>query len=212
MTDLNWPDVLVAAAIPLLLTELTDWLPQLSEWTVRQAACRLTIRAAEREVEWLAMLDHLPGKWSKLAFALSCVVIARASLLNEVVRRSQQVLIWTARVFLVALPGGLYQGYLDHQATSGLLVAGGVALVLLIPALGRRSFDPQWVPDWKVPAWMWWAHLLLLTLVALDGLWVKDYGFTVVLSALMMTAYGRDLHQAGIWRVIIRRRPAAGSA
>src|SRR5437016_5244284 len=63
--------------MPVLVSEFTDWLPWLAARLVRAAARALPPDARERYAEeWLAELDAVPGKLSKLALAVR--VFARA--------------------------------------------------------------------------------------------------------------------------------------
>lgn len=59
-------------AVPLLVTEASDWLPSLARWLTRRAARALPPEFHERYIEeWSGELDALPGgKLTQLAFAL----------------------------------------------------------------------------------------------------------------------------------------------
>lgn len=192
MADLNWPEVLLGLGLAAALGELTDWLPRISENTVRLAARHLPQRAQEREAEWLAMLDELPGKWGPFVFALSCLLIARASVLNALLDRLQRVFIWLARFsVVVGVPEGVRRAWVEGDL--GALVAAVVLVLLLGPALGRRSFDPGWFPTWHIPRWVWRAELVVCVLVALNGLWMGDVPFVAWFGVVMAVLYGRDL-------------------
>jgi lipopolysaccharide/colanic/teichoic acid biosynthesis glycosyltransferase len=69
--------LITAVIVPMLVSEFTDWLPWLAARLVRAAARTLPPDARERYAEeWLAELDAVPGKLSKLALAVR--IFARA--------------------------------------------------------------------------------------------------------------------------------------
>jgi lipopolysaccharide/colanic/teichoic acid biosynthesis glycosyltransferase len=70
---------------PLLVNEFAEWCPRFGEWVIRRAARRLTKEHRERyEWEWLGELDAVPGKLSKLVFALG--VFRRRKAMAEVLK------------------------------------------------------------------------------------------------------------------------------
>lgn len=196
MADINGPEVLLGAVLALAATELTDWLPRISAGLIRRAARALPNRAEVREQEWLANLEHLPGKWSGLFYALSCVLLARAAVAEAIARRVQQVLVWAARVMLLGLVGAVVQRAPQLLTDAGLWLACGVGLALLVPALGRREFDPFWYPPFVVPRWVWWILCALIVLTVLNGLWFGDVQFAGGVALLVAAAYGRDMRGA----------------
>lgn len=204
MPDLNWPELLLSVVLAAALGEITDWLPRLSDTMVKRAARSLSTRAPEREHEWLAILDQLPGKWSKFGYALSCLRIARAPLLNSLLDRLQPIFIWLARIsLLVGVPEGTRRAW--SEGDTGALVAVAVLVLLLGPALGRRSFDPPWFPAGRLPDWVWRAELVICGLVVVDSLWFGHAWFAAAFCAGMTLLYGRDFRRAGLWQT--RRRP-----
>lgn len=77
--------LVTAVIVPMLVSEFTDWLPwfaaRLIGATVRTLPYAVRSRYAE---EWLAELDDVPGKLSKLAFAIR--VLARAPSMAAAIR------------------------------------------------------------------------------------------------------------------------------
>jgi transcriptional regulator with GAF, ATPase, and Fis domain len=68
--------VLVAVLVPLVVGETADLAPALARWLIRWGARRIgqVDQAGRYEEEWLADLDRVPGKVTKLAH--SCCVLA----------------------------------------------------------------------------------------------------------------------------------------
>jgi exopolysaccharide biosynthesis polyprenyl glycosylphosphotransferase len=65
--------------VPLVLSEFADWCPRFGEWIVRGAARRLPREHQDRySEEWLGELDAVPGKVSKLVFAVGILSRGRA--------------------------------------------------------------------------------------------------------------------------------------
>lgn len=72
--------LLTVVLVPMLVNEFTDWLPWFAANLIRLAARALPSAIRPRYVEeWLAELDAVPGKWSKLAFAFHIVIRAPAT-------------------------------------------------------------------------------------------------------------------------------------
>ena len=72
--------ILTVVIVPILIGECTDWLPWTATHLIRAAARKLPLTAQERYTEeWLAELDQLPGKLSKLVVALRIRFKARAT-------------------------------------------------------------------------------------------------------------------------------------
>jgi len=71
-----WAFIASAVVLPLLLAEIGDWCPWLAERIVRWSASRLRQPAARLryEEEWLANLNEIPGKLSRLVAALEYAV------------------------------------------------------------------------------------------------------------------------------------------
>jgi hypothetical protein len=93
----------LAIVVPLLLGEFTDWCPWLATQMVRWAAQLLP--AAERarwEEEWLGDLHHIPGRLSKLAWAILLPLAAIR------VRRVARPPLLQVRPNVRALPGLLW--------------------------------------------------------------------------------------------------------
>lgn len=75
MSARTWAFIASAVLLPLLLAEFGEWCPWLAERIVRWSARRLGRLAARRyEEEWLANLNEVPGKLSRLAAALEYAV------------------------------------------------------------------------------------------------------------------------------------------
>jgi len=63
--------ILVSIIIAILTEETLGWMPHLAKWLVRQNAKHLPSHLTERcEEEWLAHLEQIPGRVSKLLFAI----------------------------------------------------------------------------------------------------------------------------------------------
>lgn len=77
--------ILSGVIIPIALGEVGDWLPRLSERLLSRAAARLGSDAlADRYAEeWAAELNEIPGKYSKLGYALGRLTHMRV-ILREV--------------------------------------------------------------------------------------------------------------------------------
>jgi hypothetical protein len=83
--------LVTAVVLPLLLMELGDWCPRLAAGLARFAARRLGIPSLTDRYseEWLAILDRVPGKLSRLAVAIS--LLAYTPWLRLVLRRPARV-------------------------------------------------------------------------------------------------------------------------
>jgi hypothetical protein len=78
--------VFASAAVGVLLNEFTDWLPRLGERLILRAGSVLPEKERERyEMEWLEQLELVPGRLSKLVFALRVTV--RTPLLRTALKR-----------------------------------------------------------------------------------------------------------------------------
>lgn len=85
MSEIHWWDIIVTLVLGAVLSEFTDWLPKLAERLVRWVARLHPTRAEIREKEWLAILDNLPGKWSKLGFACAHIPVALVTLGHQII-------------------------------------------------------------------------------------------------------------------------------
>ena len=76
MSAAAWAFLATGVLLPLLLAEFGDWCPWLAERIVRWSARRLGLPTASirYEEEWLANLNEVPGKLSRLAAALEYAV------------------------------------------------------------------------------------------------------------------------------------------
>jgi lipopolysaccharide/colanic/teichoic acid biosynthesis glycosyltransferase len=78
--------LVTAVLVPLLVNEFTDWLPWLAARLIDAAAHTMPSAARLRYAEeWLAELDAVPGKLSKLALAIR--IFVRAPATAKAVRR-----------------------------------------------------------------------------------------------------------------------------
>lgn len=70
---MSWIDFAIAIGVTLLTEELLGWVDQLAKWLVRHNARQAPENIVARlEEEWLACLANIPGKITKLLFALDC--------------------------------------------------------------------------------------------------------------------------------------------
>lgn len=70
---MSWTEFAIAIGITLLTEELLGWMDQLAKWLVRHNARHAPKNLVVRlEEEWLACLVNIPGKISRLLFALDC--------------------------------------------------------------------------------------------------------------------------------------------
>lgn len=72
MFEFNWLSLLPAALLALLLTELTDWFPRIGEKIIIHVSKYHPKLPKERKNEYLANFDEIPGKFSKLLYAITC--------------------------------------------------------------------------------------------------------------------------------------------
>ena len=72
--------LVTAVVVPMLVNELTDWLPWFAVRMIRAAARTLPVAVRSRYAEeWQSELDTVPGNLSKLIFAVRICVGARAT-------------------------------------------------------------------------------------------------------------------------------------
>lgn len=89
-----WRELLAALVIGMISDELLGWSDCLGRWLVRRnARYAPPTQSARLEEEWLAHLERIPGKLSRLVFALDC---RRASFLIAHQYYSPHVSAWTA--------------------------------------------------------------------------------------------------------------------
>lgn len=70
---MSWVDYILAIGVALASEELLGWVDQLAKWLVRHNARQAPKNLSDRlEEEWLACLANIPGKISRLLFALDC--------------------------------------------------------------------------------------------------------------------------------------------
>lgn len=63
--------IIVGLIIALLTEETLGWMPHFAKWLIRQNAKRVPTHLIDRcEEEWLAHLDQIPGRVSKLLFSI----------------------------------------------------------------------------------------------------------------------------------------------
>jgi hypothetical protein len=89
--------IAIPVVVNLLSSEISDWLPRWSERLVQHAAKRLPEHVqAQYENDWLAELEIIPGKLSKLAFALGLfpglASLSRAQQTNAVLSQTQPLI------------------------------------------------------------------------------------------------------------------------
>lgn len=82
---------LLAVVVPLLVGEAADLAPSLARWLLRWGARRIgpADQASRYEEEWLADLDRVPGKATKLAHACGVVALSVPRLRAQFRRNSQ---------------------------------------------------------------------------------------------------------------------------
>jgi hypothetical protein len=68
-------EIVLALLAGLLIAEVLDWLPLLTTFVIQTAARRLPedVRSRRRE-EWLAEAEHIPGKVSRVCWALGLIL------------------------------------------------------------------------------------------------------------------------------------------
>lgn len=70
---MSWVDFILAIVLALITEELLGWTDQLARWLVRHNARQSPENLVARlEEEWLACLANIPGKISRLLFAMDC--------------------------------------------------------------------------------------------------------------------------------------------
>lgn len=75
----TWGFIFAAIVVPLLLAEFTDWCPRLAERVLRAASLAIPAeRRHDMHRQWLGDLDMIPGRLSKLLFAVGIVVRSAA--------------------------------------------------------------------------------------------------------------------------------------
>ena len=108
---MSWTEFAIAIGVTLLTEELLGWMDQLAKWLVRhnarQAPKSLVVRLEE---EWLACLVNIPGKISRLLFALDCrraayIVCHQARLphISPLVSIRVRIFDLTGSLFLIAV-------------------------------------------------------------------------------------------------------------
>lgn len=122
MNILNFLEILFLLALALLLLEYTNWLPKLAERIIESLARHLPGKNQIRAAEWLAMLDEIPNKLSKLIYSFSFI---------PVILKSQKNRLW--RVFLLFFPS--LSGYTLQITVADYLIFNSLILVLLAPPI-----------------------------------------------------------------------------
>jgi hypothetical protein len=100
--------ILLGLVLPLLLAELSSWVPWLAHRVVRRAARHLPDAYRERyEEEWLAELEQVPANLPKLSVALSLYLrvdmVRRALARNDVPKSTQRLPVSLGRTRLDVL-------------------------------------------------------------------------------------------------------------
>jgi len=105
--------IIIGLVIGILTDELLAWSPRLAAWLVKQNAKQLPAHLRDRMCEeWLAHLDEIPGRFSKLVFAIDTMRASNRMSIHDtpfdgvdgVFKHMEDIIVASICLVVVAIP------------------------------------------------------------------------------------------------------------